>query len=126
MNKEFVPYEEALALKELGFNEPCFSFWLKTPLSKKGEFMGLLKTAINSNNSNFDVSAPLYQQAFRWFREKYKLYHTINHLPHKKGTNEEFLCEANVSEHSYHSIYEEAELACLRKLIKIVNQNKDE
>jgi hypothetical protein len=24
MNKEFVPYEQALALKELGFNEPCF------------------------------------------------------------------------------------------------------
>ena len=25
MNKEFIPYEQALELKELGFDEPCFS-----------------------------------------------------------------------------------------------------
>ena len=24
MNKEFITYEQALALKELGFDEPCF------------------------------------------------------------------------------------------------------
>ncbi len=24
MNKEFIPYEQALELKELGFDEPCF------------------------------------------------------------------------------------------------------
>jgi hypothetical protein len=29
VDKEFVPYEEALALKELGFNEPCFAMWQK-------------------------------------------------------------------------------------------------
>lgn len=27
MNKEFVPYEQALALKELGFDEPCFAYY---------------------------------------------------------------------------------------------------
>lgn len=27
MNKEFVPYEQALALKELGFNETCIAFY---------------------------------------------------------------------------------------------------
>ena len=25
MDKEFIPYEQALALKELGFDEPCFA-----------------------------------------------------------------------------------------------------
>ena len=25
--KDFVPYEQALALKELGFDEPCFGFY---------------------------------------------------------------------------------------------------
>ena len=25
MEKEFIPYTEALALKELGFDEPCFA-----------------------------------------------------------------------------------------------------
>ena len=28
MDKEFFPYEEALALKELGFDEPCFGYYL--------------------------------------------------------------------------------------------------
>jgi hypothetical protein len=27
MEKDFVPYEEALALKELGFDEPCFAVY---------------------------------------------------------------------------------------------------
>jgi hypothetical protein len=27
MEKDFIPYEEALALKELGFDEPCFCNW---------------------------------------------------------------------------------------------------
>ena len=29
MDKEFVPYEQSLQLKELGFDEPCFGFYLK-------------------------------------------------------------------------------------------------
>ncbi len=28
MNKEFIPYEQALALKELGFDEPCFAWYV--------------------------------------------------------------------------------------------------
>ncbi len=27
LEKEFVPYEQSLALKELGFDEPCFAFY---------------------------------------------------------------------------------------------------
>jgi hypothetical protein len=27
MNKEFVPYEQALQLKELGFDEPCLGYY---------------------------------------------------------------------------------------------------
>ena len=65
--KDFVPYEQALALKELGFDEYCLA--LITP---------------NGNLESIDMEdwekvsgtilAPLYQQAFRWFREKYDLY----------------------------------------------------
>lgn len=29
MTKEFIPYEQALDLKDLGFNEPCISKWGK-------------------------------------------------------------------------------------------------
>jgi hypothetical protein len=27
MNKEFIPYEQAVVLKELGFNEGCFGYY---------------------------------------------------------------------------------------------------
>ena len=27
MNKEFIPYKQALVLKELGFDEPCVAFY---------------------------------------------------------------------------------------------------
>ena len=27
MNKEFIPYEEALELKRLGFDEPCLTYY---------------------------------------------------------------------------------------------------
>ena len=76
MNKEFIPYEQALALKELGFDEPCFGwfrttllpsnfteYFLETELSLNEEFTDL----INSNFTGDACSAPLYQQAFRWF-----------------------------------------------------------
>jgi hypothetical protein len=69
MEKEFVPYEQAVALKELGFDEPCFGrydgrdenkgkIWYEMPNLGKGWIP--VK----------DVLAPLYQQAFRWLHEQ--------------------------------------------------------
>ena len=71
MNKEFIPYEQALELKELGFDEPCFGFFNKTWNKEKEilfpQYAGELE---NWNNTQHLCSAPLYQQAFRWFRDK--------------------------------------------------------
>jgi hypothetical protein len=66
--------------------------------------------------------APLFSQAFRWFREKYDLHHVIHHFTHKKGTDEEYLGEVGKADDTFSSCktYEEAELACLDKLIEIV------
>jgi hypothetical protein len=78
MNKEFVTYEQALALKELGFDEPCFYRYNHsgtTPPDPKWD--GKLR-----NNRKWEkfgdyddcICSPLYQQAFRWFRENYDLH----------------------------------------------------
>ena len=67
MNKEFIPYEQALELKELGFDERTLRAYYK-------ESEQLLD--IGSGNM-YDTKAPLYQQAFRWFREKHGLYPEI-------------------------------------------------
>ena len=105
MENEFVNYNQALALKELGFDEPCMA-------------------SRDMNNDKGLIQIPLKQQAFRWFREKYGLFseiqpyliigtqwrYTITNrnnssgLPHKEGFQ----------------TYEEAEQACLDKLIEIL------
>ena len=114
MNKEFIPYKEALALKELGFDEPCFRYY-NTEINKT--------LFINSG----DIPAPLYQQAFRWFREKHNLlfyiyqqsndtYRGVAQIDNKSQVN-------HVSEDF--KTYEEAELECLKKLIELLNSKVD-
>ena len=108
-NKEFIPYEEALALKELGFDEPC--------LSSFDENKKLFKVWENDIvNGRTICSAPLYQQAFRWFREKYGLYSVIDGLENRQYYK---ITQLNSYSKEYDT-YEEAELACLRKLIQLV------
>lgn len=63
MEKEFIPYEQALALKELGFDEDCLGYY-----TKEGMILG----------SSFALCGKicniiLYQQAFRWLREVHSI-----------------------------------------------------
>lgn len=131
MTKEFIPYEQALALNELGFNEPCMA----TYYSKDKSFSWHHHIYHTNDepileSGEFNISAPLYQQAMRWFREK-KLHYIIN--PYFSNTTDVVKYEVMV----YHSggsspmnkpiickTYEEAEVACLVKLIEIVKNGK--
>lgn len=72
-NKEFIPYEQALILKELGFEEECLSYYPNSidglcyaigPGGYKNIHDGYV---INRGQPQKGVAAPLYQQAFRWF-----------------------------------------------------------
>ena len=68
MEKEFVSYEQAVALKELGFTGPCFAYYLLNTL--------FISNDIVYNSSDITViKAPIKQQAFNWIREKYKYYY---------------------------------------------------
>ena len=68
MKDLFVTYEQALDLKELGFDEPCLGFY-----STLYDLM-IMKT--NGVKSLFDSEclAPLKQQVFKWFRDKHQLF----------------------------------------------------
>jgi hypothetical protein len=129
MNKEFVPYKESLALKELGFDEPCFGYYSE---------LGSFNFEVNKTNSNCNkpgmhgkyCTAPTYSQTFRWFREKYDLriwiesnYGIIKFEYVIATTNINFI-NNQFEDSSYYRIYEEAELECLRKLIEIVKNNE--
>jgi hypothetical protein len=125
MDKEFVPYEQALALKELGFDEPCFGWY-------DSEYQEILNYDHTHNycgwlNGNH-CSAPTFSQTFRWFREKYGLegtpqraedfmwYKWIIHLYNENG-------KKYVANWYEYKTYEEAELECLKKLIEL-SKNK--
>ena len=120
MNKEFIPYEQALELKELGFDEPCLATYHK-------ELHTIIPIYAEYTNQDV-IKAPLYQQAFRWFREK-KLSDmcVCRYQGRDDGGVYYYYCITNdfgVEETRHFKegffTYEEAELACLKKLIEIV------
>ena len=112
MKKEFVPYQEALELKELGFDRTC--------LAEYCDRVFYLTTGRNNLSNKTFISAPLYQQAFRWFREKYGYYYPI----HRTTNNTNQILYSIGPYVGDYFTYEEAELACLRKLIEIVKEVK--
>ncbi len=116
MEKEFISYEQALALRELGFDELCFKGYTEE-----------YKTLINFSNTHTNTSvektlptksftAPLYQQAFRWLLI---LVNKDEHFSNKWtiSYNEDYFslflggCNMGVFK---------TELECLKKLIEIV------
>lgn len=131
MKKEFVPYELAVKLKELGFDEICIASYF-IPNLHSLKFPNYWKQNSTLSMGEDGCTAPLYQQAFRWFREKYNLFGCIDlHScipPHWFVRIDNIVTNDYVfhseDEHKKFTTYEEAELACLTKLIEIVEQNK--
>ena len=127
MEKEFVPFELAVKLKELGFNEPCWGYYHVN----EGYSIGYAFCYSDAESQpEIGYLAPLFQQAFRWFREKYKLHAEIRSYTAKYFTIIVQECKDTVRYIEYGGIdlkfktYEEAELACLDKLIEIVEYTK--
>ena len=117
MKEEFVTYAQSLALKELGFDEPCFG--------RYNPDNDLIVSHTETYNTDFRktlfTQAPTFSQCFRWFREKHDLGHMINGIGH-----ESFIMNIAGVLHIFNAFdfktYEEAELACLDKLIEIVKK----
>jgi hypothetical protein len=120
--KDFIPYQQALALKELGFDEPCFGIWMERGNKHDVMYVAKQEDAWMAEQ-NDGILAPLYQQAFRWFREKYGLVIVIKPISDIKLelgynlTKNGLIMKACTT-------YEEAELACLNRLIEIVKTNQ--
>ena len=120
---DFVPYELALELKQLGFDKTCFGWFRNTEFTlsfndlypkERGEEIKI-------------IAAPTFSQAFRWFREKHNLRCQINYIGGL--INKTTWWDISVIGHyntnpkeweMKYQPYEEAELACLKKLIEIV------
>jgi hypothetical protein len=140
MTKEFVPYELALKLKQIGFDMECFGRFYTKPgcqmfsVDEKGRPYPIKNTSkklytlgedfvLNDNNV---ITAPLFQQVFRWFREEYNQ-HSFIELVFEDEIRFDYVVYVNEDEDDCidygdgpFETYEEAELACLDKLIEIV------
>lgn len=143
MKDEFIPYEIALALKELGFNENCLGCYselneliIRIPDYRSFKIVSRFNIITKFNTyDNKTISAPLYQQAFRWFRENYNLNGLVNHYSNVKlwgysvhnleWSGKELVEYSRKEDRSIkYDTYEKAELECLKKLIEIVKNDK--
>jgi len=138
--KDFVPYQEALALKQLGFDEPCFGSWEIEKTDTPTYTHSITTSYKNSNHSIGKTAAPTYSQAFRWFREKYDYDISIRgasfranwvigvplliNNDSKDGYPLVISWDYKTSDGMKVLTYEEAELACLQHLIKIVKEKQ--
>lgn len=129
---EFVPHDVALAMKELGFNEYCMSRYSNNGSLLLGVPQHL---KLNSNVNKIEgmylgesgCTAPLYQQAFRWIRERHNIIVTIDrmlpslrHFFEYRRDDNKLITDAD----NFFDTYEEAQDACLRKIIEILKDEK--
>lgn len=119
MEKEFIPYEQALALKELGYNEKGLAFYTENAYGD-GQKLQWFRKPNDCNNDYVFISAPTFSQTFRWFREKYELYYTIEGSIKEGFQYFVYTYEYEIKSEELFNIYEEAELECLKKLIEII------
>lgn len=119
MEKHFATYEQSLTLKELGFSEPCLGFY--DDISK---YFYQIHSHASSNNDVKNITiAPLKSQVFEFFRG-YRLSFIINDYMDDYEAN---IIEWTLSDdrivHEFPNRFdswEEAESACIDKLIEIV------
>lgn len=84
MKEQFVSYEIALKLKELGFDEPCLSIFAKDLNFNLTMFGQKFDNKIETSKDFAcdihleDVLCPLWQQVIDWFREKHNVDICIN------------------------------------------------
>jgi hypothetical protein len=125
MEKEFVPYELALKIKQIGYkkegvDEDCFAFY------DEEEYLFTVREQDDINEEW--LIAPTFSQAFRWFREKYDLHYQLIPFFSDKESHavDYYLALAQHRPPIQVKTFEEAELACLEKLIEIVEQTNAE
>jgi hypothetical protein len=120
MKEQFVPYELALKLKELGFDEECLGSFTIKDCSLQIDDMYSLPSI---------VKAPLWQQAFDWFRKRYSKNSWIgDHYSSSTPGYFEYtyhisIMQGGIIKSGRYKTYQEARQACLEKLIELCKKN---
>ena len=124
MMNELISYNDSLMLREFGFDEACFAWYSKGQLILEHH---IIFTGDQYYMREEDCNAPTFSQAFRFFREKFNLFSCVElHLNFPiryyfiidEIGNDDFVYHTE-DETIFYDKYEDAEIACLKLLIKI-------
>ena len=78
MEKYFVNYDQALALKELGFDMPCIKYRYYNYNGVEHNIIGIaIDRTAGCMRGNKSLLFPLKSQVFDWFRKEYGYVHNI-------------------------------------------------
>lgn len=117
LKAQFVPYEDAIMLKNLGFDELCFGYYVTVDEESADLYLGQHPTRLK---------APTYQQACDWIEKTFDLY-----CP---GITRNLFTPTNTYSYCYNNLYhkedivligdrhksrEGAQLEMLRKLLSL-------
>lgn len=125
MKKEFVTYEIAKGLKDIGFNAPCFGYF-----SKEGVFYLTKDGLCHNYEFGQNIATPLWQQAFYWFIQKYNLNGTITYTLSGQWNFyiqkvEAGLMSGAITEYKTNrEFYVDAQIKCMENLINIVKEKQ--
>ena len=129
MEREFLPYNLALELKQLGFDEPCICIYSSPKIKELKNTMQIYQNSGLFMEKN--CTAPMYQQAFRFFREKKKLLAEVKPIDDWNSYTFVIYGEDAMSpffeiftKYKEYNTYEEAQIECIKALIKFAKQNK--
>lgn len=126
MEKEFVPYELAVKLKELGFDEPCFGEYRQwdgnKPYLKLYQDIDVCSTDSSDYQYTVECLTPLWQQAVDFIMSK------IDFKNLKTQFTLTIKADYYLDEYSKENNYTAVEIACgkqscLEKLIEIMKEN---
>ena len=140
MKKQFIPYELALQLKGLGYNEISL-FCYDIAYEGNPSLSHCPHLLLNNQLEGFEnepISAPIWQQAFDWFEKEFGLFASFDKVDNTRkfyydfsiidSKNREYCNESRIDsakrtiDKGEFKTYEEARLECLKKLIEILEQ----
>lgn len=128
LEENFLPYKESLELKKLGFDFPCFAYYV----GKDEELYYIYKDLIH--NTNFSLNSrvafrcPLYQQVFDWVREKHNINAWVSCFQEEDddlkidGTYSYFIYKDKqyMADQVDFETNKEAQMECIKTLIKLL------
>ena len=118
MDKQFVPYNIAIVLKELGYDEPCVAYYVKKLTGAPLRFIWEEEiTHTITNSDGHGIVAPLYQQVFDWFNKNYNLCGYPKHDVYEIYKDEECIVE----QYSLQS-YTDSRILCIEHMIELLNK----